>query len=297
MRLGKWADFSGLTMKQVKKHMLVKGVAMSEGTTKRGEIFTRDNLKGAVGGLRAAAKLKKTKLNINHNKNTNVGELLDSELVVNHIDDKELGQVEFIASIKDKEAYRKINNQEINACSVEDSPRVCHSTQCTYEGSTFLNLALVTSDQSPNSLHTWIEPITEDDLGLINHTIVNHLEGETETIEKPIRVSGDLKKTESETESKEDDKEDDVPDDPLDKLYGKIQGSIDAMSEKFDAKLQELKQDQQITAHNHTQMEINDLESQIKNKGFALTTQQHNEYWHLKNKLDDLKKKSNMIKN
>ena len=288
MNLGKWADLKGLTMAQVTKHGLVKGVAMSEGTTNRGEIFTLDNLKGAVGGLRAAAKLRKTRININHNSD-NVGRILDAEISVNHVDGKEIGQVEFIAKVN-PDTFQKIQQGSINGCSVEDSPRVCHSKACTYEGSTFLNMALVTSDQKPNSLHTWIEPITQQDITPDTHTLIHHLENDPE-IEKPIRVSGDLKKTETESKQ-ETEKTEPVKETETEKTEPTMQEMFDSMAKKIDDRFNELKQQYTITAHNYNQLEINRLEQDVKNSAYAITPDQHAKYTALKDKLDGLKKKT-----
>ena len=150
-------------IQDAKKYRLIKGIAMSEGETLRGEATTRDNIIQGAGALRASALQGLGKISINHGIDS-VGRVLDAQHVTNEIDGKNIEQVEFIGTV-DKDTYQRVENNEFAGCSTEDYARDKHcDNTCKITGRAFLGNSLITKDKKPNSLHTHVSVITEADI-------------------------------------------------------------------------------------------------------------------------------------
>ena len=168
----------------IKDMQLIKGVAMSEGKLKSGEMMTRDNVVAGGGAMRASALMANAQLDIDHfgtELPEKYGEkygkeildpyppgfIVDAQAVENKVGDSTLMQVEFIAVITNKKVYDMIKAGQIKGCSVVDYTRdlKCEE-ECHYEGSAYLSNTLIL-DEVPNSNGTWVAAVTHADIGTI----------------------------------------------------------------------------------------------------------------------------------
>ena len=193
----KWPLPLELKKEDLSKLMLIKGVAMSEGDVKTGEGMTRDNVIAGAGGLRASSLIGFATLDIDHYEEelpkeytkeypglkVPCGFHIDAEPVENLIGEekKKTMQVEFLAILENKKAYEMVQNHDFVGCSVVDYPRELsckdcdeHTDGCTcsYKGSAYLKNTLVLKEV-PNSNGTWVDVVTEDDIG----SIIKNAEG------------------------------------------------------------------------------------------------------------------------
>lgn len=200
-----WTKAYKISLEEAREFRLVKGVAMTEGEAKRGELMTEENLRYATGAMAASALLGYAALDIDHwaesipsqkeltemsldynysiydvekiNAEYPVGYIVDCALSKNKVgvDGEELWQVEFIAFMSNDYVYEMIKKNQFKACSVVDYPREysCDSCNaetgectCSVEGSKFLLNTLIL-EAVPNSHSTWISAIDENDIGSI----------------------------------------------------------------------------------------------------------------------------------
>lgn len=191
-----WTQTYDLSLEAAEQYQLIKGVAMTEGEAKRGEIMTPDNLRFATGAMAASAMLGFAVLDIDHfpdslpddgtyskydiekiNAIYPIGMIIDAELSRNKVgtEGKELYQVEFLAIVENKFVYDMIKQGTFKACSVMDFPReyscdMCNSEtgQCTcnVSGSKFMYNTLVL-EGIPNSNGTWVSVVDKKDIGSI----------------------------------------------------------------------------------------------------------------------------------
>lgn len=176
--------------------MLFKGVAMQSGEMKRGEIMTDDNIYFATGAMSTAAMMGVAMMDIDHYETAEevpksylakYGEgltdpyppafIIDAaaEENVTEPDGKKHLQVEFIGACTNKLVYDMIKAGKFKGCSVVDYYRkeVCDDCQgtdgtcnCTIEGSHFLMNTFIL-EEVPNSNGTWVEVLTEKDVGTV----------------------------------------------------------------------------------------------------------------------------------
>ena len=176
--------------------MLFKGVAMQEGDMKRGEVMEKDNLIFATGAMSAAAMLGVAMMDIDHYETGDQlpakylekygKELADpyppafiiDAMVEENITEpsgKKVNQVEFLAACTNPLVYQMIKAGKFKGCSVVDYYRkeVCEdclgtdgTCNCTIEGSHFLMNTFIL-EEVPNSNGTWVEVLTEKDIGTI----------------------------------------------------------------------------------------------------------------------------------
>ena len=183
-----WTSSLGFNPDDISKLNLIKGVALSEGELKSGEIMTRDNVIAGAGAMRASAIMSQATLDIDHHETTlpkeyeekydpaindpyPPGFIIDAQAVENTINDKKTMQVEFLAVILNDYVYDLIKSHKIKGCSVVDYPRdldcdKCDTESCTckYSGSAYLQNTLIL-EEVPNSNGTWVDIVTEDDFG------------------------------------------------------------------------------------------------------------------------------------
>lgn len=176
--------------------MLFKGVAMTEGEMKRGEIMEKDNLIFATGAMSAAAMFGLALMDIDHFETADQlpakylekygQELADpyppafiiDAMVEENITEpsgKKVAQVEFIGAITNPLVWSMLKQGKFKGCSVVDYYRkeVCDdcngtdgSCTCQIEGSHFLMNTFIL-EEVPNADGTWVEPLTEKDIGTI----------------------------------------------------------------------------------------------------------------------------------
>jgi len=176
--------------------MLFKGVAMQEGEMKRGEIMEKDNLIFATGAMSAAAMFGLALMDIDHFETADQlpakylekygQELADpyppafiiDAMVEENITEpsgKKVAQVEFIGAITNPLVWSMLKQGKFKGCSVVDYYRkeVCDdcngtdgSCTCQIEGSHFLMNTFIL-EEVPNADGTWVEPLTEKDIGTI----------------------------------------------------------------------------------------------------------------------------------
>ena len=175
-------------------YMMVKGVAMTEGEMKRGEIMTKDNLTFATGAMSAAAMLGLCYCDIDHyeaelpkqyvekygkeiNNNYPPVIIIDAGIEVNEVEPgkQKLAQVEWYGFCTNPLVYKMIANGKFKGNSVVDwyrheSCAYCDGKtgkcNCVIEGSHFLRNTLIL-DEVPNSHATWVDIVTNDDIGTI----------------------------------------------------------------------------------------------------------------------------------
>lgn len=187
-----------ITEGDLEKLMLIKGVAMTSGEMKRGEIMTDKNVTFATGAMSAGAMMNVVMIDIDHHESklpskyeTNYGKeinemgyppafIIDAGAEMNLIqpENEERMQTEFIAACTNRHVYEMIKEGKFKGCSVIDYYRKencdcghdqkhdgpCNS--CTIEGSHFMTNTLIL-DEVPNSNATWVDIVTEDDIGTI----------------------------------------------------------------------------------------------------------------------------------
>ena len=185
-----------LTKEDLKTLKLIKGVAMQEGQVKSGENMKRDNVIAGGGALRASSLLGFATLDIDHydeklpkeytdeypGLDVPCGFHVDAQTVENTVgkEQKKLMEVEFIAVLENEKAYELVKNNEFVGCSVVDYARSlncakCNGTDadascgCDYDGSAYLHNTLVLKEV-PNSNGTWVDIVTEEDIGTIIQT-------------------------------------------------------------------------------------------------------------------------------
>ena len=187
-------DMAEITPDELFAMRLVKGVAMSEGELKSGDLMSRDNVIAGGGAMRASAIMGNAQLDIDHFETElppsykekygaeiadpyPPGLIVDAQAVENHIEGKNVMQVEFIAIIKNQKVYDMIKQGLFKGCSVVDYNRGLTCTdKCSYQGSAYLSNTLIL-DEVPNSQSTWVAAVDEHDIG---------------TIIKPLTASTDL---------------------------------------------------------------------------------------------------------
>lgn len=214
-----WTQTYDLSLEAAQQYRLVKGVAMTEGEAKRGEIMTEANLRYGTGAMAASAMMGFAVLDIDHfpdslpetgpsgedytkynlekiNEIYPIGMILDAELSKNKVgtEGKELWQIEFIAIVENEFVYDMIKTGTFKACSVMDFPReyscdMCNSEtgQCTcnVSGSKFMYNTLVL-EGVPNSDSTWISIVDKKDIGSI---VKPHGQNTNEEIENRLALS------------------------------------------------------------------------------------------------------------
>lgn len=191
-----WTKGYDLSLEAAEQYSLIKGVAMTEGEAKRGEIMTQENLRFATGAMAASAMLGFAVLDIDHfpdalpedgtyskynvekiNEIYPLGMIIDAELSLNKVGTKgkELWQVEFLAVCENSHVYEMIKQGKFKACSVMDFPReyscdTCNAETgkctCNVSGSKFMYNTLIL-EGVPNSNSTWISVVDKSDIGSI----------------------------------------------------------------------------------------------------------------------------------
>jgi len=191
-----WTKGYDLSLEAAESYYLIKGVAMTEGEAKRGEIMTQENLRFATGAMAASAMLGFAVLDIDHfpdelpddgsyskyniekiNEIYPIGMIIDAELSLNKVgtEGKELWQVEFLAVCENNHVYEMIKQGKFKACSVMDFPReyscdTCNADTgkctCNVSGSKFMYNTLIL-EAVPNSNSTWISIVDKSDIGSI----------------------------------------------------------------------------------------------------------------------------------
>lgn len=191
-----WTKGYDLSLEAAEQYSLIKGVAMTEGEAKRGEIMTQENLRFATGAMAASAMLGFAVLDIDHfpdalpddgsyskynvekiNEIYPLGMIIDAELSLNKVgtEGKELWQVEFLAVCENSHVYDMIKQGKFKACSVMDFPReyscdTCNAETgkctCNVSGSKFMYNTLIL-EGVPNSNSTWISVVDKKDIGSI----------------------------------------------------------------------------------------------------------------------------------
>ena len=140
---------------------MIKGVAMSEGKLKSGDMMVRDNVIAGAGAMRASAIMGKAQLDIDHHEITlpksysekygsgiadpyPLGFIVDAQAQENEVDGEKLMQVEFLATIENEKVYDLIKSGQIKGCSVVDYSRglKCEK-ECAYQGSAYLTNTLI----------------------------------------------------------------------------------------------------------------------------------------------------------
>ena len=198
-----WTKVYDISIDQAESYRLIKGVAMSEGEMKRGEIMTEDNLRYATGALAASAvlgfavcdvdhwpegipsqkELTEMKLTYDYSKydTEKINEvypccyIIDAELVQNKagVNGEAKWQVEFIASCENEEVYKMIKANKFKGNSVVDFPREYSCDKCNAEtgkctcdvaGSKFMLNTLIL-EAVPNSNATWVAAVNKNDIG------------------------------------------------------------------------------------------------------------------------------------
>ena len=199
-----WTKTYDLSIDQAESYRLIKGVAMSEGEMKRGELMNEDNLRYATGALAASAVLGFAVCDVDHwpegiPSQKELSELgaegydyskydiakinevypccyiIDAELVQNKagVDGAPKWQVEFIASCENEEVYKMIKANKFKGNSVVDFPREYSCDKCNAEtgkctcdvkGSKFMLNTLIL-EAVPNSNATWVAAINKNDIG------------------------------------------------------------------------------------------------------------------------------------
>jgi hypothetical protein len=189
----KWPLPVDLKGKKPRDFMLIKGAAMSEGSAKRGEHMTKENLMHGAGAMSAFALLGLSQIDIDHfatalpetyeaefpgiSKPYPVGVMIDAAVDKNMVDGKEVHQVEFIAFLTNPKVYEMVEQgkfigtsvvdmfrKENCSCGADQAEHTCN--KCSIEGSHFIHNTLVLKGV-PNSNGTWVAPVTEEDLGTI----------------------------------------------------------------------------------------------------------------------------------
>lgn len=191
-----WTKGYDLSLEAAESYSLIKGVAMTEGEAKRGEIMTQENLRFATGAMAASAMLGFAVLDIDHfpealpedgtyskyniekiNDIYPLGMIIDAELSLNKVgtEGKELWQVEFLGVCENSHVYDMIKQGKFKACSVMDFPREYSCDECNSEtgkctcnvsGSKFMYNTLIL-EAVPNSNSTWISVVDKKDIGSI----------------------------------------------------------------------------------------------------------------------------------
>ena len=198
-----WTKVYDIDLDTAQAYRLIKGVAMSEGEMKRGEIMNEDNLRYATGALAASAvlgaavcdidhwaegiptqkELKEMKLDYDYTKH-NVEKIndvypccyiIDAELVQNKagVNGEPKWQVEYIAACENEEVYNMIKANKFKGNSVVDFPReyscdACNAETgkctCDVSGSKFMLNTLIL-ERTPNSNATWVNVVGKNDIG------------------------------------------------------------------------------------------------------------------------------------
>ena len=199
-----WTKVYDIDIDTAEHYRLIKGVAMSEGEMKRGEIMNEDNLRYATGALAASAVLGFAVCDIDHwpeglpsqKELTDMGAegynyskyniekindvypccyIIDAELVQNKagVDGAPKWQVEFIAACENEEVYQMIKANKFKGNSVVDFPREYSCDKCNAEtgkctcdvkGSKFMLNTLIL-EAIPNSNATWVAAVNKNDIG------------------------------------------------------------------------------------------------------------------------------------
>ncbi len=176
--------------------MLFKGVAMQVGEMKRGEIMEKDNVIFATGAMSAAAMMGVALMDIDHFETAEelpakylekYGKelanpyppafIIDAAVEENITEPngKKVAQVEFLGACVNPLVWSMLKAGKFKGCSVVDYYRKeicddCSGTDgkcnCSIEGSHFMMNTFIL-EEVPNSHGTWVEPITEKDIGTI----------------------------------------------------------------------------------------------------------------------------------
>ena len=181
---------------------MVKGVAMTEGELKSGDLMTRDNVIAGGGAMRASALMGKAQLDIDHYEAelppsyiTKYGKeiaepyppgtIVDAQAVENNVDGKNVMQVEFLAIMHNEKVYEMIKQGLIKGCSVVDYSRGLNCTdKCSYQGSAYLSNTLIL-DEVPNSNGTWVAAVDHNDVGTIIKPLMDSIP-DTEAVNKAV---------------------------------------------------------------------------------------------------------------
>ena len=297
--------------------MLVKGVGISEGVTVRGETISRKNVIEGMGAMRSLATLGKSKLTIDHLVDTlpdvykskfgiqshTVGYVLDARAVPNTIDGKEIMQGEFIGVITDPATYHLIEQGKTQGCSIEDAARdkICHTKECVYEDSMYINNTISILGGKPNTAHTYIEIMTEDDMKTKSRFITHLEELETKTddgTDDDKSVADADKKTDDDTTTEKKTTPEKKTEPKLNMNDTQSQKALDEMESRILGRIDERFKQLQTVAHTSKYNEINheiaDVEKELD--GFtAYTPAQHGEYLALQTHLEALQEKKRKL--
>lgn len=302
-----WPDLSGIKEEHLEQYGLIKGVAASEGKTRDGREFTRQNIIDGAASLRGAAASGQAQITIDHHMNTlptdygitgvyPVGRILDAQAVSNNIDGKEVMQVEYVGKILNPQVYTMIKEGAFKGNSVSDIPREVNCTDtCKFEASTFVHNTLALKGIPSNS-YTWVDIMELTDLE--PNKIVEHLEEKEKTVvsneDKQLEVKDkdteakdkDTEQKENQAKEKEVEKEDEP--DPVQVMIDRI---MENMGKLIDQKFAEYKASKQVQEHNTDQLMINHLQHELDNFGLVFTPERHAQYLDLKRQVEFLNNK------
>ena len=173
-----------LTIEDAHKLGLVKGVLQVEGETLRNETYSRDDIAAGAGGLRVSAQMNQAYISVDHIHNElpkiyqdkygapaggypPAGFLLDVQYVENA---EGKMQIEGIMALDQwlynavKDGYAKGNSTELMVRKKENCGP--DGKGCEYEGHAFIRNTIAL-EGTPNGEGTWVEPVTEADIGTI----------------------------------------------------------------------------------------------------------------------------------
>ena len=183
-----------LTINDAQRLGLVKGVLMREGETKRGETYTRDQIIEGAASLRMAAQTGHAIVSVDHIYNALPEEyqkkygapadylpgglVLDAQWTEG--DDGKM-QIEGIMAVEPW-LYNVVKDGLAIGNSTESLIRKkenCNAdgSGCQYEGHAFVRNSIMLQ-KTPNGHGTWLEPVSESDIGtiLVDNTIQNAVE-------------------------------------------------------------------------------------------------------------------------
>lgn len=175
------------------QYMMVKGVAIIEGETKRGEVMDSNNIIFGAGAMAAFAYVGQLVIDVDHfdplpkeyaekypglEAPYPVGYVYDAAAEEAEVDVGDDGKkekrmaVEFLGFLTNKAAYELVKQNKFTGCSVVEYFRKemcsCEAGKCLCprEGSKFLRLTFTLAGE-PNSWGTWVAPVTKEDMKTI----------------------------------------------------------------------------------------------------------------------------------